>query len=738
MGPHIALLSAITASFSREFITPKKSASRLFEQAAAAATATAVASSLFTRLNNGTLVLDFPASIWPVVSAVVGYQATLLAFAYFSNRANGGNGRRAVERILFRRTVGIFCATGISAVAMVLFGNDIGIVVLFDLPIILLMRKAYVSTAFRAAEKQRHIKDLQENQARLADLYLATIRSLALAIDAKDQYTHQHILRVQQYAVAIALHMGLEGGELEAVRTGALLHDIGKLGVPEYVLLKPGRLTDDEFEKIKQHPEIGASILGPVDFPWPVLPVVKYHHERFDGNGYPEGLKGTEIPLTARIMSVADVYDALTSSRSYRMAWSHERAVEAIREGAGTQFDPLVVEAFNEIIDSTVQAMALSGQGPLVDRRRQRKNRQADESARAARAIGKAASELWAMYEVVQTLSSSLGLQDTLDILGRKIVEMFPDSTCLFLFRTASQDKLKVRGAAGSNAEYFEGATSLNAESISLSVMQTRTSFLGIYDHDDLMLNAVFSGNWDQKHSALIVPVVYRGEPIGTINLFHSEFDAFGEEDRMVLETIAERASMALYNGLLHDRSAADLEIDPLTGVRNIWHVTQLMDRLISEATSRTEFALVCIDLDSFSAINDCFGLPVGDKILREFAALVQTSVGPGGSVARYAGDGFVVLIEGAERRDAERAVERVRYTVDEYASTLSHAKFGELVLNFSKGISTYPKDGRDVSALLKAAEAELQLEQSEKQLGVLSRRGRPGVSALDEVARAA
>ena len=135
--------------------------------------------------------------------------------------------------------------------------------------------------------------------------------------------------------------MGLDGDELEGLNTGALLHDIGKLGVPEYVLLKPGRLTDEEFAKIKKHPEIGAAILDPVEFPWPVLPVVKYHHEKWDGTGYPEGLEGEDIPLTARILAVADVYDALTSNRSYRNAWTHERALDVIqRRTPGTHFDP--------------------------------------------------------------------------------------------------------------------------------------------------------------------------------------------------------------------------------------------------------------------------------------------------------------------------------------------------------------------------------------------------------------
>jgi putative nucleotidyltransferase with HDIG domain len=239
-----------------------------------------------------------------------------------------------------------------------------------------------VTYTAREQERITYIEEMEKKQAQLADLYLATIKSLALAIDAKDQYTHQHIIRVQRYAVAIAKEMGVQGPEFEAVQTGALLHDIGKLGVPEYVLLKSGPLTNEEIEKVRKHPEIGAAILDPVDFPYPVVHVVRNHHERWDGQGYPDKLKGEEIPLTARIMSVADVYDALTSTRSYRKACSHEQAVIQIKEGSGTQFSPEVVDAFVRIIDGVVREMAAEGVGPLVQSAQVREESKASQAAK--------------------------------------------------------------------------------------------------------------------------------------------------------------------------------------------------------------------------------------------------------------------------------------------------------------------------------------------------------------------
>ena len=343
---------------------------------------------------------------------------------------------------------GYFAGACIGTLAALLCGARSWLLPLFIAPVAWLTYQAYATYAGRAAERQRHIESL-------ADLYLGTIQSLALAIDAKDQYTHQHILRVQRYAVATAKHLALSADDVEAVNTGALLHDIGKLGVPDYVLLKPGRLTDEEFAKIKRHPEIGAAILENVNFPWPVLPVVKWHHERWDGGGYPHGLKGEEIPLTARILGVADAYDALTTSRSYRNAWTHEMALAEIQRASGTQFDPAVVRAFTEVISPLVAQGEAASHPPATEEPTETGAIvRADD---AARQIQRASSELWALYEVAQTLSSSLGLQETLEILGRKLGAILPGTACLFLLRNGAEETLTARVSVGLNQEFFQG-----------------------------------------------------------------------------------------------------------------------------------------------------------------------------------------------------------------------------------------------------------------------------------------
>lgn len=196
-----------------------------------------------------------------------------------------------------------------------------------------------------AIENSRMYENLQ-------DAFVGTIRSLAETIDAKDTYTRGHSERVSLYAEAIARGLGLNGPELQTIRYAGYLHDVGKIGIPDAILSKPGKLTIEEFNIIKKHPVLSEKILTPVNFPFPVQSIVRHHHERYDGKGYPDGLGGEENPLGARILFVADAYEAMTSDRPYRKALSTQMALGELERNTGTQFDPRVVEVFARIIRS--------------------------------------------------------------------------------------------------------------------------------------------------------------------------------------------------------------------------------------------------------------------------------------------------------------------------------------------------------------------------------------------------
>jgi putative nucleotidyltransferase with HDIG domain len=230
--------------------------------------------------------------------------------------------------------------------------NTVGII----LPLLVITYLTYRTSLARLSDAQRHI-------AQVNDLYLSTIEALAMAVDAKDQITHGHIRRVQVYAVELAKRLGVwEERQLKAIETAALLHDMGKLAIPEHILNKPGKLSDAEFNKMKRHADIGADLLSSIRFPYPVVPIVRHHHENWDGSGYPSGIARTDIPLGARILSVVDCFDALTSDRPYRPRLENDEAFRILTERSGSMYDPLVVSRFIEAYDEIAPTAVRAGQ----------------------------------------------------------------------------------------------------------------------------------------------------------------------------------------------------------------------------------------------------------------------------------------------------------------------------------------------------------------------------------------
>jgi putative nucleotidyltransferase with HDIG domain len=207
-------------------------------------------------------------------------------------------------------------------------------------PLLIISYLTYHTSMARVEDANRHVDELNH-------LYLSTIETLAMAIDAKDQVTHGHIRRVQEYSVSLARRMGVDDEKLiKAIEAASLLHDMGKLAVPEHILNKPGKLTIPEFEVMKTHSSVGADLLAAIEFPYPVVPIVRHHHENWDGSGYPDRLSGTDIPIGARILSVVDCFDALTSDRPYRTKLKDSEAIAILQERRGTMYDPLVVDVF--------------------------------------------------------------------------------------------------------------------------------------------------------------------------------------------------------------------------------------------------------------------------------------------------------------------------------------------------------------------------------------------------------
>jgi diguanylate cyclase (GGDEF)-like protein/putative nucleotidyltransferase with HDIG domain len=585
---------------------------------------------------------------------------------------------------------------------------------LLTLPVLAFTFQSYKLYAAKNEQKEQYIAELQAGRQMLSDLYLSTVKSLATAIDAKDQYTHAHILRVQHYALAIAEEMGVTGNEYEAIKTGALLHDIGKLGVADYVLLKPGPLTADEYEKMKRHVVIGAEILAPVNFPWPVAGIVRHHHERWDGKGYPDGLAGEAIPLGARIMAVADVYDALTSARPYRAAWSRERTLAFLQTEAGLQFDPRVVEAFlrfaPKIEDSFVDA-----EQTIISTNRPTEG--------VTGQIHRSATELWVLCEVGQTLNRHAPLQERLEQLGRKLTSVLPWTTCAFLLYdtmpgTGEQSvangpvtmpslsrTLRVCAAAGVNADILYAQEIASAESHSARVALSRTAYRGAYPDS--------ATSWSISHephrpvrSILSVSMVHEGEPLGAISLYHANADAFSPEDENLLRMVADQVQSAVYRDRLHDRTRVDSLTDSLTGLHNRRFLEQFIARSLEANVTATPYALLYLDLDNFKQINDSFGHAQGDVVLRNMARVLMQELRVQDIVVRLYGDEFVIVLPQTREPEAYEVAGRIQSVINRCQPIPPGAVItGRKPLSVSIGIACYPADGSDLERLLAVAD---------------------------------
>src|SRR5215470_12305836 len=324
---------------------------------------------------------------------------------------------------------------------------------LMVLPVIYWVYRSYRTYLGRLEDEKRHVEIEKRHVEDIASLHMRTIEALALAIDAKDHTTHKHLHRVRVYATEIAKELGLPDKEVDALRAAALLHDIGKLAVPEHIINKPGRLTPEEFEKLKIHPIVGAEILERVAFPYPVAPIVRAHHEKWDGSGYPEGLAGEEIPIGARILAAVDCLDALATDRQYRKALLLDEAMERVVQMSGTAFDPRVVDVLKRRyieLEQMAQAQSMSmttpglstnvrierGLEPAAGFEHTAGGQAANGESDFLSSIASARQEAQTLFEVSQDLGNSLSLGETLSVLSMRLRKVIPyDSIAVFVSR---------------------------------------------------------------------------------------------------------------------------------------------------------------------------------------------------------------------------------------------------------------------------------------------------------------
>lgn len=548
--------------------------------------------------------------------------------------------------------------------------------------------------------------------AALGNLHLATAEALATAIDAKDQTTHCHVRRVQIYAAGMGEVFGLEADEIDALKAGALLHDIGKLAVPPHILNKPGPLTPAEFEKMKIHTVVGAQILGRVDFPYPVLPIIRHHHEQWDGRGYPDRLRGEQIPITARIISVVDCFDSLREDRPFRRGMTLDEATAFLLRGSGIHFDPYVVEQFLKHLqhfETEIAALGLqhqpsnnSNEPPLqlsdVDMIQTRER----GSFIAYDQIKKAHREVYALYEIARTFGTSLNVEHTLEILVDKVGHVVPFDTCIVYFYNEMNGYATARHVVGKHAQKLANRNIVPGEGVTGFALANRSAVNQLHpslDFADINPEAAI-----KYRSMASLPLFKDDVLLGALSVYSSDLEQYTDDHMRLLETVTRLASDALANAMQHAEAESNALTDPLTGLPNGRYLVLRFEEEAARAR-RTDraFQVVMLDLDEFKKVNDTYGHKVGDKMLREVAHLISGQLREYDFLARSGGDEFVALVQEVVGAQVEELCARIESAVSKFALPVGRNRFARV--GISVGTATFGIDGETLDHLVAHAD---------------------------------
>src|SRR5215216_2560601 len=596
----------------------------------------------------------------------------------------------------------------VPLVLQVLYGTSL-------LPYLLLTPLSVLATYLLYRSARASLNSKTKELEALSQLHLATAEALATAIDAKDQTTHCHVRRVQIYAAGMGEVFGLSPNEIAALKAGALLHDIGKLAVPPHILNKPGPLTPAEFEKMKIHTVVGAQILGRVDFPYPVIPIVRHHHEQWDGRGYPDKLRGEQIPITARIISVVDCFDSVREDRPFRRGMTLDEATALLLRGAGIHFDPVVVEQFLRHLprfEAQIAALGLQHQTPLhvVEQPIQLSEIDLDQTRErgsyiAYDQIKKAHREVYALYEIARTFGTSLNVEHTLEILVDKVGHVVPFDTCIVYFYDDTKGYATARHVAGKNIQKLAGRCIALGEGVTGFALANRSAVNQL--HPSLDFTDINPDAGITYRSMASLPLFKDEVLLGALSVYSSELEQYTDDHIRLLETVTRLASDALANAMQHAEAESHALTDPLTGLPNARYLALRFEEEAARArrTDRT-FQVVMLDLDEFKKVNDTFGHKSGDRMLREVAHLISGQLREYDFLARYGGDEFVALVQEVVGAQVEELCARIESAVSKFALPLGKNRFARV--GISVGTATFGIDGETLDQLVVAADNEM------------------------------
>src|SRR5256714_1589889 len=575
---------------------------------------------------------------------------------------------------------------------------------------------------------RQYRNNLHQRIELLEKAHRETIEALAVAINAKDEVTHEHVLRVQIYAAGVARLMGCDDAEIEALKAGALLHDIGKIAVPDYILKKPGKLTAAEFEQMKLHTIVGAQILSRVEFPYPLVPIVRHHHERWDGTGYPDGLKGEEIPLTARILTVVDCFDAVREDRQYRKGMTREEAIELLLKDKGKYYDPSVVDLFiahlpefeAQITELKAGAQtftplkieeteAIRRATPAAGLAEETKQERPADYAQTILAAHQSSQAFVALSELTRALHGVEDRQAALALIVGKLEHLVPFETCVVYLNDEAGGASVAQYVAGLNADSFRGRAVRPGEGVTGWVLANNQPFA----NTDPALDLAALGDIARGYRTLaICPLTKDERRFGALALYAQTLTKYSDEQLRLLSQVAALTADALRNTAPHAAEADDELIDPLTGLPNARHFYTLFTReQMRAAADEFPLALVKVDVDDFARVNERYGRAAGDRLLRELTTLVRAQLRREDMLARYTGDKFFALLRNTPPEIISEIVVRIQTSV--VLSSFTSATNESVTLGVSIGQARLRQDGDSLEDLLEVTERRLRADKA-------------------------
>jgi diguanylate cyclase (GGDEF)-like protein/putative nucleotidyltransferase with HDIG domain len=563
----------------------------------------------------------------------------------------------------------------------------------------------------RLSEQESRARALDQTQQR-------AIETLAEAIDTKDGTSAGHLRRVKRHARLLAEALGCHEADIRTLELAAVLHDVGKVGVPDYILRKPARLTQHEFSAIASHATIGAEIISRAKFPQPVEQIVLSHHEHWDGTGYPRGLKGEEIPLLARILTLVDCFNALLTDRPYREAMSIEQAVEVLREERGKMFDPSVVDAFlvslprlREALRGELEAERRLASQDMVAMEAVQRDAADDETTRkhsiqrqVLQRLALIPDQLVAFYDILNNLGADLNFDKSIKECLQIVRRVIPyDKAGIFVLEQEQYVLLQAEGLP----DHCLSRLALPAEhGVVAQAAATRLPVVADAPPSELVDGRV-PRYLDDLHSSVVTPLVIDEKVVGVLVLGSVEPGSFAPQHGEFLSLITPKLATSVMASRALQKVYLEAETDEMTNLPNARAAFRKLDAELKRAERQGQtVAVLYMDLDGLKPVNDSYGHAAGDKLLLDIGRHLRAHLRSYDFLGRVGGDEFLAIVPGIAKDGLDAKVLAIKKALASKPIMVTEGVY--LRPKISVGAALFPVDATDSEELIYLADRRM------------------------------